>query len=66
MEGPANTLSYMLLGYGVIFGIMFLYLVSLVVRWRNLKQDEQMLEDLEEKQGQGGEAAQRQYSAHSH
>lgn len=66
MEGPANTLNYMLLGYGVIFGIMFLYLASLVVRWRNLKQDEQMLEDLEEKQGHGGETVQRQYSAHSH
>lgn len=65
MEGPANTLNYMLMGYGVIFGIMFIYLASLVVRWRNLKQDEQMLEDLDQKQGQGEESAQRRYSAHS-
>ena len=65
MDGPANTLNYMLMGYGVIFGIMFLYLASLVIRWRNLKQDEQMLEDLDKKQGQGEEAAQRQISAHS-
>jgi hypothetical protein len=46
MEGPANTVSYMVAGYVVIFGAMLLYLVSLIVRWRNLKQDRAMLEDL--------------------
>jgi hypothetical protein len=43
----ANTVNYMLAGYGVIFGIMLIYLVSLVVRWRNLRQDESMLKDLD-------------------
>lgn len=46
--GPANTLSYMIGGYAVIFGIMLLYLVSLVVRTRNLSQDEAMLQDLDQ------------------
>ncbi|MBE0699470.1 MAG: hypothetical protein IH586_21310 [Anaerolineaceae bacterium] len=49
MEGPANTLNYMLAGYGVIFGIMFIYLASLFIRWRNLKQDEEILEQVKKK-----------------
>ncbi len=44
MEGPANTLNYMLAGYGVIFGIMLIYLGSLVVRYRNLRQEEEILQ----------------------
>lgn len=49
MDGPANTLSYFVAGYVVIFGIMFFYLGSLIVRWRNLRQDEEMLNELEKK-----------------
>ncbi len=45
---PADTLSYMLAGYAVIFTVVVVYLVSLVVRWRNLRQDEAMLEQIEE------------------
>ena len=29
MDAPANTMSYMLAGYGVIFGIMIVYFASL-------------------------------------
>lgn len=50
MEGPANTLSYFVAGYVVIFSIMGFYLVSLIVRWRNLKRDEEMLIELEQKE----------------
>ncbi len=50
MEGPADTLSFMIAGHAVIFGVMLLYLVSLVVRWRNLRQDEVLLNELEEKE----------------
>ena len=49
MEGPADTLNYMIAGYGVIFGVMFIYLASLVLRWRNLRQDEELLEEMEKK-----------------
>ena len=40
----------MILGYSVIFGVMALYLVSLVVRFRNLRQDEKTLDELEKKE----------------
>jgi CcmD family protein len=46
-SGPANTLNYMIAGYTVIFGIIFLYIASLVVRTRNLNQEEEMLMNLE-------------------
>jgi hypothetical protein len=45
-EGPAQTVGYMIAGYTVIFGVMALYLVSLVVRQRNLKQDLETLQEL--------------------
>ncbi len=50
MQGPANTLNYMIAGYAVIFTVLAIYLVSLVVRVRNLRQDKEMLEDLEKKE----------------
>ncbi len=49
MDGPANTLNYMIAGYGVIFGIMLVYIVSLVVRARNLHQEEEILSQVHEK-----------------
>jgi hypothetical protein len=49
MQGPADTLNYMIAGYVVIFSVMIAYIVSLVVRWRNLSQDLEMLEQVEEK-----------------
>lgn len=49
MEGPADTLNYMIAGYGIIFGIMGIYLASLIIRWRNLRQDEDLLEELDKK-----------------
>ena len=50
VEGPANTLSYLVAGYVVIFGSMAAYLVSLIVRFRNLKQDMDMFQELEKKE----------------
>lgn len=48
-DAPANTTTYMIAGYTVIFGLMLIYLVSLIVRRRNLEQDAEMLEALEKK-----------------
>jgi hypothetical protein len=48
-EGPANTTMYMIAGYTVIFGTMLIYLISMIVRRRNLQQDAEMLESLESK-----------------
>jgi len=50
MDTPANTVSYFIAGYSVIFGIILIYLVSLIVRWRNLREDEKMLSSLEKKE----------------
>lgn len=50
MEGPANTMGYMIAGFVVIFGIMAFYVGSLIVRARNLRQDEEALDELEEKE----------------
>jgi len=47
MDTPANTMVYFVAGYAVIFGVMLIYVVSLVVRHRNLTQERQMLEELE-------------------
>ena len=54
-EGPAETTGFMIAGYAVVFGVMLVYLISLYVRRRNLKQDMEVLQELEE--GSGGAAA---------
>lgn len=51
MDTP-DTLNYMIMGYAVIFTVIAVYLISLAVRWRNLKQDEAMLAELEKEDGQ--------------
>ncbi|GAG31835.1 unnamed protein product [marine sediment metagenome] len=43
-EAPVNTFNYMLLGLSAILGIMALFLISLVVRFRNLYRDLEQLE----------------------
>lgn len=48
-EGPADTFSFMVLGYAVILVTMALYIVSLKVRSNNLEKDLELLEELDEK-----------------
>ena len=48
VQAPADTFSYMIAGYIVIFGVMLVYLISLYVRWRNLRQDEEALKQIDE------------------
>jgi uncharacterized membrane protein YiaA len=50
MDTVPETTTFMIAGYGVIFVGMLIYLVSLLLRFRNLRQDEHMLEDLEKKE----------------
>jgi len=47
LEAPASTSAYMIAGFIVIFGVMLLYLLSLVVRNNNLNQDLEVLQELE-------------------
>ncbi len=45
MNSTINTLNYFIAGYVVIFGSIIGYVVSLYVRWKNLKQEEEILND---------------------
>ncbi len=47
-EGPAETTAYYIAGYAVFFSVMAIYLASLILRWRNLKQEYALLHDLDE------------------
>jgi hypothetical protein len=55
-EAPADTFNYMVLGFAVILGSMGLHVVSLLVRFRNLRRD---LEVLDEVQAGGAGSASR-------
>jgi len=48
-DAPAETTGYMIAGYVVIFGVMLVYLASLVTRVRGLRQDLEILEELQQK-----------------
>lgn len=49
-QAPAETTRYMVAGYSVIFSVMFLYIMSLFVRRRNLKRDLENLNEMETKE----------------
>ncbi len=44
-----ETTNYMLLGFVVIFGVLFLHLASFFLRNRNLRRDLEMLQQLEKR-----------------
>jgi hypothetical protein len=46
-NGTPDTSGYMIAGYLIAFVVMGLYLASIYVRSRNLKQDMSMLEEME-------------------
>lgn len=46
-EAPAETFGYMLFGYAVILGTMALFVVSLISRFRNLRRDLEVLDEVE-------------------
>lgn len=50
LQAPAETFNYMVLGYAVILGVLFLYILSFMVRLRNMKRDYKMLQDVEVEQ----------------
>jgi hypothetical protein len=50
MDVTPNTANFMILGYAVIFGVIAAYLGSLMLRFRNLYQDVQTLDELEKDQ----------------
>jgi hypothetical protein len=46
-EAPANTTTYMIAGYIIIFGVMLLYIISLYLRNRNLERYLDVLQEIE-------------------
>ncbi|MBL8055424.1 MAG: hypothetical protein JNK29_01935 [Anaerolineales bacterium] len=49
MDTP-DTFNYLLLGYAVLFGLPFLYLLSWWFRRRNLQRDLELLQTLNDEQ----------------
>ena len=45
MNSTIDTLSYFIAGYVVIFGSIIGYVISLYVRWKNFKQEEEILNE---------------------
>ena len=45
---PPDTTNYMILGYVIFSVVMLVYLLSLLVRSRNLKQDIELLQELDQ------------------
>ena len=50
MDGPIDTLNYMIAGYAVIFGGLLLYVVSLFWRSARLRRELELLDELDEKE----------------
>jgi hypothetical protein len=46
MTTTPDTTGYMLLGFGVILGMLLVYVASLRLRWRNLEEDQKVLNSL--------------------
>jgi hypothetical protein len=46
-EAPAETTNFMIAGYAVIFGVMLIYVISLLIRKRNLERDLEVLEEIQ-------------------
>ncbi len=47
MDTP-NTFNYLVGGYVVFAVVMALYLASLVLRWKNLRREEQVLAEIDQ------------------
>lgn len=48
LDETPNTIGYMIAGYAVLFGLPFLYVISWLVRQRNLEKDIELIQALTE------------------
>jgi hypothetical protein len=56
LDSPPDTSVYMIAGYSIFFALMIIYLVSLILRSRNLNQDLNTLEGMkDESRGMEGQ-----------
>ena len=51
LQSTPNTSGYMIAGYAVAFIVMGIYVLSIYLRNRNLKQDLTMLEEMDKEAG---------------
>ncbi|NIS78995.1 MAG: hypothetical protein GTO14_01950 [Anaerolineales bacterium] len=51
IDAPADTFNFMVLGFAVILGTMALFIISLVVRFRNFQRDLDLLGEIEAEEG---------------
>lgn len=58
LQTTPDTAGYMLLGYAVFIGLPLVYILSWVVRRRNVQRDLEMIETLAREEKQRREAAQ--------
>jgi hypothetical protein len=49
-DGPIESFNYMVAGFSVIIGAIGIFIISLVNRFRKLKQEEAALEQIEDDQ----------------
>jgi hypothetical protein len=45
MESTINTVNYFIAGYVVIFGSIIGYVISLIVRWKNVSEEHEILKE---------------------
>ena len=50
MDQTPNTLNYMIAGYVVLFGLPLLYVVSWLIRQRNLEKDIDVIQSIADDQ----------------
>ena len=48
LQAPADTTDFMILGFAVIFGTMGLYALSFISRFRNLRKDYALMQEIEQ------------------
>jgi hypothetical protein len=47
LQATPDTTGYMIAGYAILFGVMFIYLLSYFMRFKNLKADLDVLQEIE-------------------
>lgn len=47
-QGPADTMNFMIMGFSVILGTIVLFILSLYIRFQNLRKDQAVLDEIEE------------------
>lgn len=49
-DAPAVTTGYFIAGYAVIFSVMAIYILSIFIRFRNNRQELEILAEIEDQQ----------------